>query len=82
MDKKDFLNRLNSLKKLYEKAQDAEHKFFDDLFKAFPGVEFALIPTDAENADNVIEAMCCHYFYGEYDQESIWDEIEGAVKEF
>lgn len=36
------------------------------------------IPSDAENADNLSDAITCYIDYGEYDIQKIMDEIEKA----
>ena len=33
------------------------------------------LPTNAENADTVEDAICCFIQYGEYSPENIWKEI-------
>ena len=33
------------------------------------------LPTNAENADTVEDAICCYIQYGEYSPENIWKEI-------
>lgn len=33
------------------------------------------IPSNAENADNLEEAIHCYMQYGEYDPDLLWDEL-------
>lgn len=41
------------------------------------GIDLSL-PTNAENADNLEEAICCYIQYGEYGIENILREIQSA----
>ena len=44
------------------------------------GIDLSL-PTNAENADNLEEAICCYIQYGEYGIENILREIQAASEE-
>ncbi len=75
MNKSEFVRKMESAKKLYDKAQEKEHHIFDELGKQFPKIDLDNCTTDAENANSIQEAITCYLQYGEYTPENIWDEI-------
>ena len=34
------------------------------------------LPSNAENADNLEEAILCYMQYGEYDPDELWEELK------
>lgn len=58
------------------KAQAAEQNVFELLQAA--DIDPLEVPTGAENADNLAEAITCHLSYGEYTIPKIMKEIRGA----
>ncbi len=55
------------------KAQAAEQNVFELLQAA--DIDPLEVPTGAENADNLAEAISCHLSYGEYTIPKIMEEI-------
>jgi len=66
---------MENTKKAYNKAQEKEQQIFDALAKQFPRMDLEDCVSNAENADNVKDAITCYLQYGEYIPEMIWDEI-------
>ncbi len=59
-----------------EKAQAAEQVVFKLLEDAC--IDPQAVPTSAENADNLEEAISCYLNYGEYSISGLMKEIRGA----
>ena len=75
MNKSEFIRKMESAKKAYDKAQEKEQQLFDALAEQFPRMDLEDCVSNAENADNVKEAIACYLQYGEYIPDMIWDEI-------
>lgn len=66
---------LKSGRKAYQKASTIESEIFDILDQL--GIpDPSLIPTNAENANSLFEAITCFTQYGEYSVAQIAEEIE------
>lgn len=74
MEKKEFINKCKKARQL-QKEMDA---IIYDIFDNLPS-EVCNIPSNAENADNVEEAIQCYIHYGEYNPEDIYYEIKNAL---
>ena len=71
-----FKNALRRAKSAAEKAQAAEDivmNMLDDMC-----IDAEEVPTEAENADNLKEAVLCYLNYGEYSEAGILKEVAGA----
>lgn len=81
MDKK----KMDMLKELLENARKAELRAKSIEERIFVELEYMKIdlslPTNAENADSLEEAICCFVQYGEYGLENILREIQAASEE-
>ena len=75
MTKSEFVRKMESAKKAYDKAREKEEQIFNELAKQFPRIDLEDCVSNAENADNVKDAITCYLQYGEYVPEMIWDEI-------
>lgn len=82
MTKSEFVRLIESGRKAFDKAQKKEEELFTALGNQFPDLDLETCPSDAESADNIKEAICCYMQYGEYDPESIWEELVQANAEF
>lgn len=77
---------LKEIKSHLKKARNAaikqmeEEKAIFDLLDAFP-IDTSLLPTNAENADNLSEAISCFIQYGEYGIENIMKEIRQVISD-
>lgn len=70
---------IQTAKELQDKASvalDLIYKALDDL-----GIDPANIKTDAENADNLSDAISCYVSYGEYSIDGLMKEIRAAYRE-
>lgn len=75
MTKSEFIRKIESAKKAYDKAQEKEQQLFNALAEQFPRMDLENCVSNAENADNVKDAITCYLQCGEYVPEMIWDEI-------
>lgn len=74
-----FKRRLEKAKRKAEESAFAENAVFaalDDMC-----IDAEEIPTAAENASNLKEAICCFLSYGEYSLSGIMREVRAAYKE-
>ena len=70
MKKVDFIKKCNKARECVLKMNNIMQEIFDELSN-----ECLELPTNAENADTVEDAICCYIQYGEYSPENIWKEI-------
>lgn len=77
MTKSEFKRILQRGRNAYIKAEKITQELFDKLEKDMGLREIILddIPSNAENAENITEAICCYMQYGEYDADSLWEEL-------
>lgn len=71
----------NKIRKLLDEAREAkwqaeekERELYDAINYHFADPDLQSVPTEAENADNLEQAISCYIQYGEYD-------IDGIIKE-
>ena len=78
-------------KKLRSLIEDARKKqvavqnalgYVIDAIEDMGVVDLSRFETKAENADNLEEAIYCYIQYGEFDVDSIIEEVEAAEKEY
>lgn len=50
----------------------------NEIEEAFPDVELCEVDTNSFNAENLEQAIECYIQYGEYDIDSLWEELKGA----
>lgn len=75
MTKSEFIKELKKCRRVQQNAEDLLNSFLEKLEVKFKA-ELADIKTNAENSNNLEEAICCFVQYGEYDAESIWEELQ------
>ncbi len=73
MTKSEFCRRMKAMRKKMESLNVQRDKLFDDLFEL--GVDCEKL-SDAENADDISQAINCYIDYNEYTPEKIWDEMK------
>lgn len=56
-------------------AQKKESEIFNLIDDTFGRIDLQHVPTEAENSENLHEAISCYLQYGEYDIDSIWNEL-------
>ena len=64
------ITKIKACKKAYDKAQELEDNLFTFL-QDFICDDLDNIAVDADNADNLKEAIACYLLYGEWDVNSI-----------
>ena len=77
MTKSEFKKLLERGRKAHIKAELITNELFDKLEQDM-GLRTSIlsdIPSNAENADNLEEAIQCYMQYGEYDSDLLWDEL-------
>ena len=77
MTKSEFKKLLKRGRKAHIKAELVTNELFDKLEQDM-GLRTSIlsdIPSNAENADNLEEAIQCYMQYGEYDPDLLWDEL-------
>lgn len=77
MTKSEFKKFLERGRKAHIKADLITQELFNKLDEDM-GLRHAIlsdIPSNAENADNLEEAIQCYMQYGEYDPDLLWDEL-------
>lgn len=76
--------RIESLMRKIEAARKKSISFADSYYKAMSDLESLirdtdLIQSDAENADNLQDAISCYIQYGEYSLDKLRQEIESTL---
>lgn len=77
--------KLRSLIESARKKQVAAQNALGSVMEAIEDlgiIDLSRFETKAENASNLEEAICCYIQYGEFDVDSIIDEIKVAEKEY
>lgn len=77
MTKTEFKKLLERGRKAHIKADEITQELFNKLEEDI-GLRSSVlsdIPSNAENADNLEEAIQCYIQYGEYDPDSLWEEL-------
>lgn len=77
MTKTEFKKLLERGRKAHIKADEITRELFNKL-KEDMGLRSSVlsdIPSNAENANNLEEAIQCYMQYGEYDPDSLWEEL-------
>lgn len=77
MTKSEFKKFLERGRKARIKADLITQELFNKLDEDM-GLRHSIlsdIPSNAENADNLEEAIQCYMQYGEYDPDLLWDEL-------
>lgn len=73
---------LKDIRKLIQKARKKSIELNDAtpaVFDALSDVDLC-VPTDAENADDLEQAISCYIQYGEYSIDELLDEIKQQYK--
>lgn len=78
MTKTEFKKLLECGRKAHVKANEIIQELFNKLEEDM-GLRHCVlsdIPSNAENADNLEEAIQCYMQYGEYDPDELWEELK------
>ena len=77
--------KLRSLIESARKKQIAAQNALGSVMEAIEDlgiIDLSRFETKAENASNLEEAICCYIQYGEFDVDSIIEEIKVSEKEY
>lgn len=80
MIKDDFVKKLKAAREAYKWAQLLEESLFDELEISFGNIDLEDAKSNAENAENIKDAVCCYLNYGEYSPDEIWNDIIEATR--
>lgn len=75
MEYKDFEKKIKLARSAFIKADTKMKALISEIESEFPGIELTELETNAENASNAEEAICCYLQYGECSPQGIWDNI-------
>lgn len=78
MTKTEFKKLLERGRNAHIKADSITQELFNKLEEDM-GLRCSVlsdIPSNAENADNLEEAILCYMQYGEYDPDELWKELK------
>lgn len=73
---REFEKLLRTARRKAVAAKKAEREVFDVLGDMC--IADDMVPTNAENANNLLEAICCYIQYGEYSVAGIMREVKAA----
>ena len=79
MNKSEFKRILESGRNAYLQANNLQCKIVDRLENDYENINFDEVLTNAENSDNVMDAISCYMQFGEYSIDEIWEEIKNEV---
>lgn len=65
---------LDEAREAYQQAEKKERELYDVINYHFAGPDLQSVPTEAENASDLEQAISCYIQYGEYN-------IDGIIKE-
>ena len=80
MIKGDFVKKIETAREAYKWAQLLEESLFNELEMSFENVDLEDVKSNAENAENIKDAICCYLSYGEYSPDEIWNDIIEAAR--
>lgn len=77
MTKSEFKRILQKGRNAYVKVNKITQELFDKLDEDMGLRESILmdVPSNAENAENITEAIQCYMQFGEYDVDLLWEEL-------
>lgn len=75
-----LMDQMQEARKAQQAADEALRLVYDTIKKLYENVDLAMIPTCAENAENLDEAISCYVSYNEYTIEDLIEEIENIQK--
>lgn len=82
MNKEEFKVKMRGAKSAFMRAAKKEAEIFDLIDDTFGRMDLESIPSDAENAENLHEAISCYLQYGEYDLDLLWDELVDGYRNY
>lgn len=76
LTKEEFKLKIRQVRNAYIRAKNKEDELYDLIDNEYHSLDLSDIPTNAENASNLHEAISCYLSYGEYDVDSLWEELQ------
>lgn len=76
LTKEEFKLKIRQVRNAYIRAKNKEDELYDLIDNEYHSIDLSDIPTNAENASNLHEAISCYLSYGEYDIDSLWEELQ------
>lgn len=76
LTKEEFKLKIRQVRNAYIRAKNKEDELYDLIDNEHHSLDLSDIPTNAENASNLHEAISCYLSYGEYDVDSLWEELQ------
>lgn len=78
MKKSEFKKLMERSRNYAIKMQETTALLRREIEETFPDLELCEIETDSYNAENLEQAIECYIQYGEYDTDSLWNELKNA----
>lgn len=78
MTKSEFKKLMERSRNYAVKMQETTALLRKEIEETFPDVELCEVETGSFNAENLEQAIECYIQYGEYDIESLWNELKNA----
>lgn len=75
-----LIDQMQEARKTQAVADEALTLVYDTINKLYENVDLTKVPTCAENAENLEEAINCFVSYNEYTIEDLIEEIENVQK--
>lgn len=76
LTKDEFKLKMRKARNAFIRAQNKEDELYYLIDSEYNNLDLSHIPTKAENADNLYEAISCYLSYGEYNIDSLWEELQ------
>lgn len=74
--KDEFKLKMRKARNAFIRAKNEEDELYDLIDSEYNHLDLSHIPSNAENADNLYEAISCYLSYGEYNIDSLWEELQ------
>ena len=79
LTREEFKVKMRQARNAYIRARNKEDELYDLIDKEYNYLDLHNITTNAENADSLYEAISCYLSYGEYNIDSLWEELQMGV---
>lgn len=76
LTKDEFKLKMRKARNAFIRAQNKEDEIYRLIDSEYNNLDLSRIPSKAENADNLYEAISCYLSYGEYNIDLLWEELQ------
>lgn len=76
LTKDEFKLKMRKARNAFIRAKNKEDELYDLIDSEYNHLDLSHIPSNAENAYNLYEAISCYLSYGEYNIDSLWEELQ------